>query len=350
MGSWEGASLGYTQMGRNCCGDRQSPHRPATEDMDRKYIPAEDIGDYEEYRKKKSPKKGPLYPLDEEGAYGAPPAPPAALPPPLPGYQKRERKAKVYASYAVSSDCCMHGDKLEQNGTDRGKTPPRTVKKKFSPPSYNSLTRQERSSSQSRARSHSVRLPSPAPSIDSYASRPTNWKNSLRSSESPARSYRGTSAPRRTTRKQTPSESVSPNRDEFASKSPERKTRQSQSPDQSLPVGRRSLSSDGMSTRSSQSSTDWGYTSYSSFTAGRQSSKTTTKQTQSSSSSSKYSSSARKNSYEEADDQDYGYGGQSKGYGGQGNGHGGQGTISLGTLKSPEISPWDNMGILGLSS
>ena len=86
-------------MGRNCCGDRQSPHRPATEDMDRKYIPSEDIGDYEEYRKKKSPKKGPLYPLDEEGAYGAPPA---ALPPPLPGYQKRERKAKVYASYAVS--------------------------------------------------------------------------------------------------------------------------------------------------------------------------------------------------------------------------------------------------------
>ena len=92
----------YPQMGRNCCGDRQSPHRPATaatEDMDRKYIPAEDIGDYEEYRKKKSPKKGPLYPLDEEGAYGAPPA---ALPPPLPGYQKREKKTKVYASYAVS--------------------------------------------------------------------------------------------------------------------------------------------------------------------------------------------------------------------------------------------------------
>merc|ERR1711892_1622563 len=331
----------YPQMGRNCCGDRQSPQRPATEGMDRKYIPSEDIGDYEEYRKKKSPKKGPLYPLDEEGAYGAPPAAPAALPPPLPGYQKRERKAKVYASYAVSSDCCMHGDKLEQNETDRGKTPPRTVRKKSSTPSYNSLPRQERSSSQSGARSHSVRLPSPAPSIDSYASRPTNWKNSLRSSESPARSYRGISAPRRTTRRQTPSESVSPNRDEYASKSPERKTRQSQSPEHSLPVGRRSLSSDGMSTRSSQSSTDWGYTSYSSFTADRQSSKTTTKQTQqSSSSSSKYSSSARNTSFDEADDQDYGYGGQ-------GNGHG---TISLGTLKTPEITPWDNMGILGLSS
>ena len=68
--------------------------------MDRKYIPSEDMGDYEEYRKKRKPKKtGPLYPLDEEGSYGAPPS---ALPPPLPGYQKRERKPKVYASYAVS--------------------------------------------------------------------------------------------------------------------------------------------------------------------------------------------------------------------------------------------------------
>ena len=172
------------------------------------------------------------------------------------------------------------------------------MRKKSSPPSYNSLPRQERSSSQSRARSHSVRLPSPAPSIDSYVSRPANWKNSLRSSESPARSYRGTSAPRRTTRKpsQPPSDSVSPNRyflllsifiycgtfyrDRYISKSPESKTRQSHSPDPSLPAEHRSLSSDGMSTRSSQSSTDWGYTSYSSFTAGRQSTNTSTKQTQ----------------------------------------------------------------------
>jgi hypothetical protein len=95
-----------------------------------------------------------------------------------------------------------------------------------------------------------------------------------------------------------------------------------------------------MSTRSSQSSTDWGYTSYSSFTAGRSSSSSQHK----SSSSSKYSSSsARNTSYEESDEQDFQYGRQSKGYGGQG-------TISLGALKTPEISPWDSMGILGLSS
>ena len=49
--------------------------------------------------KKSPPKTGPLYPLDEEESYGAPPP---ALPPPLPGYQKRERKTKVYGSYAVS--------------------------------------------------------------------------------------------------------------------------------------------------------------------------------------------------------------------------------------------------------
>jgi len=318
-------------MGRTCCGDRVSPQRSSSEGREKKYIPSEDMGDYEEYRKKKSPKKGPLYPLSEEGAYGPPPS---ALPPPLPGYQKRERKPKVYASYAVSSDCCMHGDKLEQNEMDRGKTPPRTVRKKSSTSSYNSLPRQERSSSQPRARTNSFRLPSPAPSPDSYSSRP-NWKNSLRSSESPSRSYRGTSAPRKTSRRpsQPQRDSASPNRDRYTSKSPERNTRQSESPEQVMNNGRRSLSSDGMSARSSNSSTDWGYTSYSSFTAGRSSSHNK----YSSSSSSKYSSSMRNTSYEEADEQDYDYARAGK-------------NISLGALKTPEISPWDSMGILGLSS
>merc|ERR1712106_604518 len=348
MGSWEGASLGYTQMGRNCCGDRQSPHRPATEDMDRKYIPAEDIGDYEEYRKKKSPKKGPLYPLDEEGAYGAPPAAP---PPPLPGYQKREKKTKVYASYAVSSDCCMHGDKLEQNETDRGKTPPRTVRK--TPPRTVRKTppRTSRSSSQPKARTNSFRLPSPAPSVDSYGSK-SNWKNSLRSSESPARNYRAPSAPRTAPRKpaREPSESVSPDRNRNISKSPVRMARRSVSPDQSMNTGRRSLSSDGMSTRSSHSSTDWGYTSYSSFTANSNKSynssnsySSSSQDKKSSSSYSKFSSNLKDASFEESDEQDYGYDKYNKGYGAGGK-------VSLGALKTPEISPWDNMGILGLSS
>ena len=35
--------------------------------QERHYIPSEDMGDYEEYKKKKGPKKsGPLYPLNEE--------------------------------------------------------------------------------------------------------------------------------------------------------------------------------------------------------------------------------------------------------------------------------------------
>jgi hypothetical protein len=45
------------------------------------------------------PSRGGLFPLDEEGSYGSAPR---ALPRPLPGYQKRDRKPKVYASYAVS--------------------------------------------------------------------------------------------------------------------------------------------------------------------------------------------------------------------------------------------------------
>ena len=193
-------------------------------------------------------------------------------------------------NYFHPSDCCMHGDKLEQNEKVRGKTPPRTVRKRSSTPTYNSLPRKDRCSSQPRARSNSFRLPSPAPSVDTYESRPS-WKNSLRSSESPARSYNSTSVPRTATRKSSsvPSVSVSPSRyllqhshlttlklsfrNRYASQSPERKTRQSHSPDQSMNTpGRRSLSSDGISTGSSQSSTDWGYTSYSSFTSAKSSS------------------------------------------------------------------------------
>ena len=46
--------------------------------------------------------KGGLYPLNEEGEFGPPPS---ALPPPLPGYKKREKKPKVYASYAICEGC-----------------------------------------------------------------------------------------------------------------------------------------------------------------------------------------------------------------------------------------------------
>ena len=78
------------RMGRQCCGrgsrEEPPPAQPKVQKVllhslinvfglnihtlyvqERQYIPAEDMGDYEEYKKKKSPKKsGPLYPLNEE--------------------------------------------------------------------------------------------------------------------------------------------------------------------------------------------------------------------------------------------------------------------------------------------
>ena len=70
-------------MGRQCCGreSKEPPPLPQAKVtlklpgqssqqsslQERQYIPAEDMGDYEEYKKKKGPKKsGPLYPLNEE--------------------------------------------------------------------------------------------------------------------------------------------------------------------------------------------------------------------------------------------------------------------------------------------
>jgi hypothetical protein len=131
----------------------------------RMMIPSEDMGEYEDpnRRRRSAPakQKGGLFPLDEEGEYGAPPA---AIPKPLPGYQKRERKTKVYASYAVSSDCSMHAAKLEKNEKDRGKTPPRTV-----PRSRRTSTSSRASASPSRSRTTSSspdrfrQAPSPSP-------------------------------------------------------------------------------------------------------------------------------------------------------------------------------------------
>ena len=68
----------------------------------------QDIGEYEEPRRRKSvpeprrPSGGGLFPLSEEGRYGLPPTRPPPPLKPLPGYERRERKPKVYASYAVS--------------------------------------------------------------------------------------------------------------------------------------------------------------------------------------------------------------------------------------------------------
>jgi len=296
---------------------------------DRKYIPSEDMGDYEEYKKKKGPKKsGPLYPLNEEGSYGAPPAP---LPKPLPGYQKRERKPKVYSGYAVSSDCHMHGDivhdKLVRNEQSRGQT----VRRRSAPAPArraSTLPRSQGVRGPSPAPGRSVRGPSPAPSVDSYASKPTDWKNSLRGSSAPR------DDPPRVRRKSSVKRQ-SPPKQPSVERSP---TPRSPTPERRPSPQRRSLSSDGQSQRSSTGSTDWGYTSYSSFLSGSKSmqssqrSSISSSKTSSSNSSSSFRKSITRDTFEE-NDEPYG---TSK--------------VSLDALKPAEISPWDNMGILGLTS
>merc|ERR1711915_862829 len=151
-------------------------------------------------------------------------------------------------------------------------------------------------------RSSSFRLPSPAPSIDAYDTK-SNWKNSLRSSESPARSQTRSIASGAKSKRSTNS-------------SPRELTE------------KRSQSSDGKSFRSSESSTDWGYTSYESFTARK--------------------------SHEEERHQRSSFETQNVSYKKQkdlGKAEAVQyGEISLRSLKTPEITSWYELGVLGLSS
>ena len=188
-----------------------------------------------------------LYPLGEEGHYGAPPS---QLPPPLPGYKKRERKPKVYASYAVSHDCEAHGDIINQQSL---KVQPRPARRASSyTRSSPAPARQERSYSQPRQRSASFRQPAPPPAQEGYHGR-ADWKGSLRSTESPARSYRAPSNSRKTSRS-SQRDSVTPEPVLPARESPQ---------DWLKMPERRSVSSEP---------TDWGYTTYNNFTSGKVSS------------------------------------------------------------------------------
>ena len=89
-----------------------------TKSMPSKYmIPSEDMGEYESggaaSRRKSAPAKPPvppgggLFPLDDQGTYGAPPRRPG-MPPTAPStvpFQRiRERKPKVYARYYFYTD------------------------------------------------------------------------------------------------------------------------------------------------------------------------------------------------------------------------------------------------------
>merc|ERR550519_224892 len=62
------------------------------------------------------PDDGGLYPLEEEGQYGAVPKlkSPGKWKPPQ-QYVPREKKPKVYASYNIC-ECCVHGQEQEKRG------------------------------------------------------------------------------------------------------------------------------------------------------------------------------------------------------------------------------------------
>jgi hypothetical protein len=134
----------------------------------RMMIPAEDMGEYEEPHRRRSaperrrPTAGGLFPLNEEGEYGAPPS---ALPKALPSYQKRERKPKVYASYAVSSDCDVHVSKLEKIEKDRGKTPPKSIRSRRTSTSSRASVSPNRSRTTSASPDRYRQFSSPDPSI-----------------------------------------------------------------------------------------------------------------------------------------------------------------------------------------
>eukprot|EP00095_Tigriopus_kingsejongensis_P004651 maker-scaffold29_size597861-snap-gene-4.37 protein:Tk04651 transcript:maker-scaffold29_size597861-snap-gene-4.37-mRNA-1 annotation:"polyketide synthase of type i" len=83
-------------------------------------IPSAEMGEYEDGRRRSAPARPPtgkLYPLSEEGMYGAPPPGPRPPPPP---YKPRERKTKIYSSYAVDSKCDVHSKKLAEVEKDHG--------------------------------------------------------------------------------------------------------------------------------------------------------------------------------------------------------------------------------------
>lgn len=279
-------------------------------------MPSEDMGDYVEYRKKRVVKKGPLYPLNEEGSYGAPPSP---LPKPLPGYQKRERKPKVYSGYAISSDCSMHAEKLEDNmDHSHGKAP---VAGRRRAPSFSRPTPPRPAPTPARRAST---LPRARPAAPARPVAPAqDWQTSLRGASASRELEPRPRAPRPAPREPEPR--PEPGR-RPRSVTPERER------------ARRSLSSEGPSSaRSSTGSADWGYTSYSSFLNGARTASSSSGQ--SSHRTPGLASRPRKaslavHSFKESEEQQSSRSGK----------------VSLKALETPIISPWDNMGILGLSS
>ena len=143
-------------------------------------LPSEDMGEYEgPSRRRSAPARpaGPLFPLDEEGTYGAPP--PGPLPPPAP-YKARERKPKVYSSYAVDSGCNVHSKKLVKAEKDHGEVPDNSTRRRR--PSWAS---RRSSASPAPSRRTVSASPSRAGSQDRGGSRASSSSGQSRNSISP---------------------------------------------------------------------------------------------------------------------------------------------------------------------
>merc|ERR1711990_281972 len=95
---------------------RASAHctlNPANMEDWERLIPAANMGEYEPPRER--PEDGGLYPLNAEGTYGR--VPKNRNPgrwQELLKYQKREKKPKLYASYAISDKCELHSLVLDK--------------------------------------------------------------------------------------------------------------------------------------------------------------------------------------------------------------------------------------------
>ena len=146
--------------------------------MPSKFImPSAFMGEYEASaptRRRSAPAKtGPLYPLREEGTYGNLPKGP---PPPPPAYKGRDKKVKIYSSYAVDNGCKIHSKKLAKAEKDHGNE--HIARRRPSWANRDSLSPSRKSSSRGSSERTSL---SPEPLYNGYTNKtPAVRKNSGR--------------------------------------------------------------------------------------------------------------------------------------------------------------------------
>lgn len=319
-------------------------------------IPSADMGEYENgdpNRRRSAPPQskppgGGLYPLDEEGAYGEPPRQPgkprsAPEPPPI-----RERKPKVYSSYAVDSDCPSHSKKLAD--TERKSSTERKYSGGSRPPSRTPSRAGSRPVS--RANSISGRdsvAGSPAPSrrsFSGYNSAPRSRASSIngRSSRSPEPQQRNGDvvySGGMPYKKKSSSGSIGPAAPKKSYQNWQDSLRSCSTSETSsnLNARRRSRSSFSNQSRDVRESSFDENDEYA-YAENNRSSKYSSAYQKTSTSSNGYSSSSSTNAYSSF----------TKSYQNGSVGGNTDSSVSLGGLRKPKIDSWDSMGILGLTT